>query len=121
MICFTLFCRKIFFDGIYKVLLKNPFYCNSCCLLRDLFCRDLRTFCVETNYAQGFFPWRKNDKYHVCLITATTSSEISPSLQYIFTHHELHIQNFSNMSLISISPSEWNWRQICINHCYQHH
>ena len=54
MIYFTLFCREIFFDGIYIVLLQNPFYWNSCCLLRDLFCRNVRTFCVETNYAQDF-------------------------------------------------------------------
>ena len=54
MICFTLFCREIFFDGIYTVLLQNPFYCNSCCLLQDLFCCDLRTFSVETNYAHVF-------------------------------------------------------------------
>ena len=26
----------------------------GCCLLQDLFCHDLRTFCVETNYAQDF-------------------------------------------------------------------
>ena len=43
-----------FFDGIFTVLLQNPFYCNSWCLLRDLFCRNLRTFCVETNYVQDF-------------------------------------------------------------------
>ena len=54
MICFTLFCCEIFFDGIYTVLLQNPLYCNSCCLSRDLFCHNLRTFCVETNYAEDF-------------------------------------------------------------------
>ena len=38
---FTLFCRKICFAAIYAVLLRN------------LFCRGLRTFCVETNHGQN--------------------------------------------------------------------
>ena len=38
---FTLFCRKICFASIYAVLLRN------------LFCRGLRTFCVETNHGQN--------------------------------------------------------------------
>ena len=38
---FTLFCRKICFAAIYAVLLQN------------LFCRGLRTFCVETNHGQN--------------------------------------------------------------------
>ena len=59
MISFTMFCREIFFDGIDTVLLQNRFDCNSCCLLRDLFCRDLRFFCVETNYAQDFVRGKK--------------------------------------------------------------
>ena len=36
-----LFCRKICFAAIYAVLSRN------------LFCRCLRTFCVETNYGQN--------------------------------------------------------------------
>ena len=38
---FTLFCRKFCFAAIYAVLLRN------------LFCRGLRTFCVETNHGQN--------------------------------------------------------------------
>ena len=38
---FTLFCRKICFAAIYAVLLRNLFY------------RGLRTFCVETNHGQN--------------------------------------------------------------------
>ena len=59
MQCSTLFCPEIVFDGIYTVSLQNPFDCNSCCLLLDLFCRDLCTFCAETNYAQDFIRGEK--------------------------------------------------------------
>ena len=45
---------EIFFDGIYAVLLQNQFYCNFCCLSQHPFCRNLCTFCVETNHAQNF-------------------------------------------------------------------
>ena len=38
---FTLFSRKICFAAIYAVLSRN------------LFCRNFRTFCVETTYGQN--------------------------------------------------------------------
>ena len=38
---FTRICREICFLAIYAVLLQN------------IFCRDRRTFCVETNYSQN--------------------------------------------------------------------
>ena len=50
----TLFCCQISWLAVYTVLPWN------------LFCRDLRTFCVEKNCSQKCAMWRKNDKYDVC-------------------------------------------------------
>ena len=50
---FTLFCCKISWLMVYAVLRWN------------LFCRDLRAFCVEKNWSQKCAMWRKNDKYDV--------------------------------------------------------
>ena len=50
-----LFCCKIGFILIYALLSQN------------LFCRNLRTF-VWRKINQKLSPWRKNDKYQVCMI-----------------------------------------------------
>ena len=50
----TLFCCQISWLAVYAVLPWN------------LFCRDLRAFCVEKNCSQKCAMWRKNDKYDVC-------------------------------------------------------
>ena len=50
---FTLFCCKISWFAVCAVLPWN------------LFCRDLRAFCVEKNWSQKCAMWRKNDKYDV--------------------------------------------------------
>ena len=51
----TLFCCQISWLAVYAVLPWN------------LFCRDLRAFCVEKNCSQKCAMWRKNDKYDVCI------------------------------------------------------
>ena len=54
---FTLFCRKICFAAIYAVLSRN------------LFCRSLRTFCVETTYGQNVVRGEKmTNIMYVCLL-----------------------------------------------------
>ena len=49
----SLFCCKISWLAVYAVLPWN------------LFCCDLRAFCVEKNCSQKCAMWRKNDKYDV--------------------------------------------------------
>ena len=43
------------------------FYCNLRTFVQNLFCRNLRTF-VWRKINQKLSPWRKNDKYQVCMI-----------------------------------------------------
>ena len=93
MICFTLFCREIFFDGIYTVLLQIPFCCNSCCLLQDLFGRDLRTFRVEKNYTQDF-----------------VRGEKMTNIMYVISYKSADIQHFSYIYFINRDGLlHWSW------------
>ena len=64
-----LFCRKICSFEIYAVLLQN------------LFCRDLRTFYVEKNWARNFVRGEKmtNIMYASTSPTTSTSRPIQPS------------------------------------------
>ena len=58
----TLFCCQISWLAVYAVLPWN------------LFCRDLRAFCVEKNCSQKCAMWRKNDKYDVWIALCCVQS-----------------------------------------------
>ena len=86
----TLFCCQISWLAVYAVLPWN------------LFCRDLRAFCVEKNCSQKCAMWRKNDKYDVCSI-----SQIQLHIQIYFQIHwhktSAHLQIHANAFKIHLN------------------
>ena len=58
-----MFCLEIFFDRIYAILSQNLFSCLTCF-------DAIYALSMWRKIQPKFCPWRKNDKYHVCVSLA---------------------------------------------------
>ena len=58
----------MFFDGFYSMLSQNLFRCNLRCFVAKPVLAQFTRFLCGEKLSPRFCPWRKNDKYHVCLV-----------------------------------------------------
>ena len=61
------FAVRYLFDGIYAVLSKNLFCCDTRYLVAKLVLSRFTHFLCGDKLCTKCCPWRKNDKYHVCV------------------------------------------------------